>query len=365
MISCRLHGLIDWTVAAALGGASASTALSAPVRTTLGAAAAYHASYSAMTDYKAGLRPWLTMRQHLLLDALGGTALLTAGLMMNRRSVKERALLVATGLSELAVVALTDPRADPEAKPQGVTPRGVTYPPLDTPLPVADDVFIVNSQLAGVVGKIMPARMTVIRLARGDLLLHSPTRLTDGLRRDLRALGRVTHLVAPNLAHWMFLRDWQRAYPDALTWAAPGLQDRAPVRKSGVPIDFVLGPTAPFAWSDAITVVMVPGGMGFNEAALFHQPSRTLVLTDLVINLEAGKIPVLMRPVMRLFGSTAPDGMPPPYLRAIVRLRRRAAANAANKLLDLQPERVIFAHGAWFQSDGTAALRRSLRWLLA
>lgn len=97
---------------------------------------------------------------------------------------------------------------------------------------------------------------------------------------------------------------------------------------------------------------------------MFHIPTRTLVLTDMVLNLEAAKLPLLLRPLIRLAGMTAPDGMPPPYLRVVVRLRRREAALAAARLLGLQPERVIFAHGSWFKQDGTAALRRSLRWLL-
>jgi glyoxylase-like metal-dependent hydrolase (beta-lactamase superfamily II) len=51
-------------------------------------------------------------------------------------------------------------------------------------------------------------------------------------------------------------------------------------------------------------------------------------------------------------------------LRGIVKLDRTEAARSASRLLKLQPDRVIFAHGRWFERDGTAALRRSLRWLL-
>jgi hypothetical protein len=98
---------------------------------------------------------------------------------------------------------------------------------------------------------------------------------------------------------------------------------------------------------------------------MFHRPSGTLVLTDLVLNLEPPKVPALARPLVRLFGSLVPDGMPPPYLRMIVRMHRAAAASAAERLLHFQPERVIFTHGRWFDRDATQQqLRRSLRWLL-
>ena len=242
-------------------------------------------------------------------------------------------------------------------------PATFGYPPLDTVKPVADDVWIVDSLLPGAIGRVLPARMTIIRVADG-LLLHSPTRYGPALLRDLERLGPVRHLLAPNPAHWIGLPDWQAACPGATTWAAPGLRKRSPPRKSGVHLDHDLGDRAPPEWSDAITLVTVPGGFGFQEVTLFHRGSRTLVLTDLVVNLEAPMLPAAVRPVARLLGTLAPDGMPPAYLRGVYKLRRRAAAAAAETLLALGPERVIFSHGSWFERDGTAALRRSLRWLV-
>lgn len=374
-ISTRLHGAIDYGVAALLGGLSAFRALPPSVRGVLGAAGAYHAGYSVLTDYEAGLQARLTMRQHLALDALGGAALCGAGLLLRRQPRGARALLLGAGLAELAVVALSSAR--PASGPgQGSGPVGrllgraapssdrVGYPPLDTPKKAAEDVFVVDSLLPGVLGTMLPVRMTVIRLPSGELILHSPTRFTPGLRRELEAIGRIRHLVAPNVAHWTFLEGWQRHCPDATTWAAPGLRERSQVRRSGVRLDRDLGDAAPPEWGDAIALAAVPGGLGFREVALFHRPTRTLVLTDLVLNLEPYKLPAPMRPLMRMLGVVAPDGMPPPYLRAVVKLRRRAAKQAASRLLELRPERVVFAHGSWFARDGTDALRRSLRWLL-
>jgi hypothetical protein len=213
-------------------------------------------------------------------------------------------------------------------------------------------------------GMPLPVRMTVIRLANGDLWLHSPTRFDDSLRRELEAVGPIRHLVAPNIAHWTFLQTWQQRCPDALTWTAPNLSKRSQVRRSGLRVDRIIGDAPAPEWASDLHYVVVPGGLGFREVAFFHQPTSTLVLTDLVLNLEPEKMPAVTRPLLRLAGMTAPDGQPPPYLRAIVKLRRREAAGAAKRLLDLGPERVVFAHGAWFERDGRAALQRSLRWLL-
>lgn len=356
-----LHGYIDYGVAGLFAAAAMSPSLSPPVRRTLAILGATHASYAAVTDYEAGLHPWLTMRQHLKLDALGGLALCAAGLAMRRQPPAQRALLVTAGLAELGIVAFSSAR--PTSGPP-LTDVTISYPPLDTLKPIADDVFIVDSTLPSLLGKVLPVRMTVIRLADGSLLLHSPTRYTESLRLALQALGPVAHLVAPNIAHWTLIEPWQRAFPQATTWAVPGLRERRQVRKSGLRLDQDLGTQAPAAWGGALSLIMVEGGLGFHEAVLFHQPTRTLVLTDLMVNLENHKIPTWARPMVRLLGSTAPDGMPPAYLRFIVKQRLHAAAVAAERMLELQPRRVIFAHGHCLDRNAVQHLRHSFRWLL-
>ena len=206
--------------------------------------------------------------------------------------------------------------------------------------------------------------MTVLRLPNGDLLLHSPTQFSPALAAELAALGPVRHLVAPNFAHWMFLQEWQRALPGVTTWAAPGLRQRRPVQRSGVRLDQDLGTTAPAEWGDAISLTTIRGGFGFHEVALFHRPSATLVLTDLVLNLEPDKLPGWFRPVARALGVTAPAGMPPPYVRATIKRYRQQNAQQAAALVALSPRLVLFAHGRPFDQDAPSALRRSLRWLL-
>jgi len=222
---------------------------------------------------------------------------------------------------------------------------------------VADGVWIVDSGPLRVLGIPLPVRMTVIRLRDGAIWLHSPTRFDERLYRAIAALGPIRHLVAPNIAHWTFLKDWQTHCPEALTWAAPNLRQRRQVRRSGLRIDRVLEDAAPPDWAADLRQIVVPGGFGFREVAFFHGASRTLILTDLVLNLEPVKMPALLRPFLRLAHMT------PPYLRFVIKLRRRDAARAAADLVGLAPERVVFAHGLWFAGDATARLRRSLRWL--
>ncbi|MDR7035776.1 hypothetical protein J2X36_000512 [Methylobacterium sp. BE186] len=245
--------------------------------------------------------------------------------------------------------------------PQRVEP---TYPPLDVPKPVAERVWIVDSGPLHVLGMPLPVRMTVVRLADGSLWLHSPTRYDPDLHDALSRLGPIRHLVAPNSAHWTFVAAWQTQCPEATVWAAPGLRDRGQVRRSGLRVDKDLPEAAPAAWSADLDQVVVPGRAGFREVAFHHAASRTLVLTDLVLNLEPERLPGPIRPLARLVGVCAPHGRAPIYLRAVVRLKGAPAAEAARRLVAFAPERVVFSHGRWFERDGTARLARSLDWLL-
>ncbi len=237
----------------------------------------------------------------------------------------------------------------------------VSYAPVDMLKPVAPDIWIVDSGPIRAMGLTLPVRMTVVRLKDGGLWLHSPTRHTPALERALADLGPVRHLVAPTVAHWTFLEAWQRACPDATSWAVPALRDRGAVRRSGVRIDRDLVDTAPAEWADAIGQGMVRGGAGFEEAWFLHRDSRTLILTDLIENLEPAKLPPVTAAMMRATLATrATTGV---HVRAALTLGGEATRAAIRRMVATAPERVIFAHGTPFDSDGAARLRRAFDWV--
>jgi hypothetical protein len=238
----------------------------------------------------------------------------------------------------------------------------VTYPPLDVLKPIADRVWIVDSGPIEAAGLKLPVRMTVISLPDGSLLLHSPTRYSPSLADELERLGPIRHLVAPSLAHWTFLKDWQRAFPDAVTWAAPGLRERRTVQRSGVRLDADLQDVPPEAWGGDLVLGVVPGGAGFSEIYLYHKPSGTLILTDLIENLEPSKLPAITALFMR--ATFATRGSTALHVRAVLQMHRKAARSAIAAIVDLGPARVVFAHGNWFAEEGTARLRAAFAWLL-
>ncbi|MCA1539054.1 SDR family oxidoreductase [Bradyrhizobium sp. NBAIM32] len=228
---------------------------------------------------------------------------------------------------------------------------------------VSDDIWIVNDKPINAAGLQLPVRMTVIRLSNGDLVLHSPVRYSPALRQELERLGTIRYLLAPNIAHWMFLPEWQRQLPHAAIFAARGLAARRQVRAAGLRVDRELGDTTPEEWAADLETVSVNAPM-FSEVELFDRRSRTLVLTDIVQNLDPHHLSASNTAAASLLGIAKPDGKAPVYLRLLLRLGGRSARAAGERLVKLAPERVIFAHGDWFETQGTARLRRSLRWLL-
>ena len=237
----------------------------------------------------------------------------------------------------------------------------VTYPPLDRPKSVAGGIWIVDSghQIAGAP---LPVRMTVMRLNDGTLMLHSPTRYTAETHAALEQLGPIGHVVAPNSVHWSYMTGWQTHLPGATYWAVPGLRKRRPVVRSALRLDHDLPEQGAEAWGDGLDCILVPG-LGITEAALFHRPSRTLVLTDLVVNVETAKLPSPLSVGARLVGSAAPNGKAPIYARIAFRLGGRGARDAARRVVALEPERVIFSHGRWFETNAAPQLRQAMSWL--
>jgi hypothetical protein len=201
-------------------------------------------------------------------------------------------------------------------------------------------------------------RMTVIRLADGSLLLHSPVALDARLRAELDALGRVRFVVAPNRVHHLYAGHVADTYPEARLWVGPGVERKRP----DLAYVAVLDDEAPVEWRGQVEQLFFRGRPYENEVVFFHPTSRTLVLCDLAFNFGP-RAAVATRWLMRLlrsyrrFGPSTLD----PWL-----IRDRAAARASlERILAWDFDRVVVAHGDVLERGGHDALRTGYRWLLA
>ena len=242
-----------------------------------------------------------------------------------------------------------------------------TYEPTGILKPVTDGVWIVDGPVIrfGYLGMKFPfpTRMTIVQLADGGLWVHSPTELPPSLKSEVDALGRVRYLIAPNRIHYWWVEDWVAAYPDAMTYAAPGVQEQA--RSNGRFADYNadLVEDGEYPWSGELKMLLVPGGY-LSEAVFFHDATRTLVITDLIQNYQSEKIASpFFRFMSRLSGAVDPDGKMPVDLRATFFMHREQTAEAVRTMISWQPQRIIIAHGRWYRKNAVAELKRAFRWL--
>ncbi|MCB1388412.1 MAG: DUF4336 domain-containing protein [Rhodobacteraceae bacterium] len=238
------------------------------------------------------------------------------------------------------------------------------YDPLNTLKPVVDDLWIVDGPVIRFYGMPFTTRMTVVRLPDGGIWLHSPVAPDPGLWAAIEALGPVRCLVAPNWIHYAFVGAWQARYPEARCWAAHGVAERASSRQVAIRIDAEIGDEAPADWAGVIDQLVVAGSSAHHEAAFFHRPTKTLILTDLIENFERRALPAWFVPLAFMAGVLDPDGKAPIDMRQTFRKGRAAARASVLRMIGWAPERVILAHGRWYDRDGVSELQRAFRWLL-
>ena len=205
------------------------------------------------------------------------------------------------------------------------------------------------------------ARMTVIKLRSGELLVHSPCAFDDPLAAEVAALGRVVAIIAPGNLHWLHVRSCQQAFPDAVTHVCPGVEKRA----KDLTFEFVLGDEAPPLWADELSQVALQGTRVMREVAFFHRASRTLILVDLVENFTPSTpgTNLFLRTVFRALGMWNRPSPAPEYRFAWgdkARVREGMA-----RILAWDFERVILSHGDIITRDArqivTQAWRKILR----
>ena len=240
------------------------------------------------------------------------------------------------------------------------------YLPLNTLKPLAPDIWMVDGPIVSMSAPLglrvpFPTRMTVVKLAGGGLWCHSPIAPDRTLFAMLDALGPIQHLVSPNKLHYTHIAAWKLRYPSAVTWASPGVRERTATRHEAA-FDADLG-SAPLAWANDIDQLCFKGSWAMEEFVFFHRSSETLILTDLIENFEAAKLPALLRWVGRLGGVLDPDGKTPMDWRTSFRRRKSEARACLATMLAWHPKRVILAHGRCYVSNAEDELRRAFRWL--
>jgi hypothetical protein len=237
------------------------------------------------------------------------------------------------------------------------------YEPINVYKPVGRNIGIVDGpfEYVTVAGVRLPlpftTRMTVVRLLNGDLLLHSPTRFDRKLADELEKSGRIRHLISPNQFHYAHIGEWSKAFPDAITWASPRVRERARARHLDIRFERDLGPSPPDEWQRELDQTLFPGGY-FKEFIFFHRESESLIVADVIINIELDMMDEPWRTLTKASGMYYPRGQIFFGMRLPLLLQRRKANAAIGKICAWRPRRILLSHGRCFDADAGDAIQR-------
>lgn len=184
----------------------------------------------------------------------------------------------------------------------------------------------------------LPLCATALRATNGDVVLISPI---DGIGEwgpELESIGPVRHVVAPNGLHHLYAKPaWER-YGEATLWASAALRKKRP--------DFPestrwLEGSGPVELAPGVRAYPVLGMPAVQEWVFLHEPSGTLVVTDLVFNVLD---PAFMLGVFqRMFGTYRKLAVSRLFTSA---RKDRAAYDASLATIVALPfDRLVMAHG--------------------
>jgi Domain of unknown function (DUF4336) len=223
---------------------------------------------------------------------------------------------------------------------------------------IAESLWVAEQPLR-YLGVALTTRMTIIRLAGGVVIVHSPIRLSQELLFAAASIGSVCFIVAPNRFHHLFVPDWQRAYPNAQTFCAPGLDSK----RADLKFTAILGDDPPAAWADEMDQAFMRALPPLNEIVFFHRQTRTVIFTDLLFNIARHDSPYA-RFLLRLDGAFRGPAIPRSFM-LLLRRRRSECAAFLKRIMSWDFDRAILAHGDIIESGAKPVIERAWQFVQA
>lgn len=205
----------------------------------------------------------------------------------------------------------------------------------------------------------MGRRMTVMDVGGGRLAVHAAMVMPEEEMERLDGLGRVAYILVPNPAHASEAPAYARRYPRARV-LVPGGMARRQGKRMTVHGNLEDGWPAELAGRLAAHSV---AGLRICESAFLHVASRTLVLTDLVMNYGEDHFHGGMKMFMKLNGIV--DHFGPSRLLRYGLIRDRDALRASlRSILAWDFDRIVMSHGRILEAHGRERLRRAYGFLM-
>ena len=236
------------------------------------------------------------------------------------------------------------------------------YQPIHTLKLISENLWIVDGPIIHFYGMPFTTRMVVIRMVNNNLWIHSPINLTSALKQELDQLGNVKYLISPNKIHYWYIQDFQKAYPEAITFASDGVQKRSQQAGQSIRWDRELKDIERDYFPD-LEILPMSGNRFMTEYTFFHIPSKSWIVTDIIENFEPNKINPFFRILAYLGGALHPNGGTTRDQRTLFWGNHQLLNKSIDRIKSLNPNRIIMAHGKILDSDIASELNRIFAWV--
>ena len=194
--------------------------------------------------------------------------------------------------------------------------------------------------------------VTIVRLHSGELVIHSTGPFTAEDVAAIQHLGKPSWLLEAMLWHDTFARQGHETFPNIPFLAPEGFSELV-----GFPTEPLI--PAPAAWANELEILRLEGIPRFWEHVVFHRPSGTLIVGDLLFNFGPETSPWTRFLVLCAVGSKHHPGMSRPF-RMVIR-DKAAFQRSMEAVMRWEFDRVIVGHGEIIQSDGKPQLSDALK----
>jgi len=126
-------------------------------------------------------------------------------------------------------------------------------------------------------------RSTAIKLKDGSVWLLASTKADEETITKIKEIGPVKYIMAPDVVHWLNLKDFSQAFPEAKVIGVDGLDAKVPteVKFAGL---YGKDPEGTlYGFEDEIAAQYF-SGFENKDVAFWHKASKTVIEADLLFN---------------------------------------------------------------------------------
>ena len=215
--------------------------------------------------------------------------------------------------------------------------------------PLADNLWLLHYPLR-LLGADLHRNVAVLRLASGDLVIHSTGPFTPADVGAINTLGRPRWVMDTMLRHDTFARNGREAFPDAAFLAPEGFAGR---------VGF---PTLPLVnqagWGNEVEILRLQGVPSMEEHVVLHRSTRTLIVADLIFNFGPECTAWTHLLLSAAVGKKHDPGMAR-SIRWTARDRDALRASLA-RMMAWDFDRLIVGHGAVIETEAKAQVAAAL-----